>query len=98
MLVLIDAATERLVATAWGLGDDDVRLPSSLPGWTRGHVLTHLARGGEAIGRLLDGIRTGVPGQAYTSQQERDEAVERGAGRGAAELVADLTESAARFR
>jgi maleylpyruvate isomerase len=64
----------------------------------RGHVLTHLARGGEAIGRLLAGIRTGVPGQAYAGQQERDEAVERGAGRGAAELVADLTESAARFR
>ena len=97
MLVLIDAATERLLATARGFGDD-VRQPSSLPGWTCGHVLTHLARGGEAIGRLLDGVRTGVPGQAYAGQEERDEAIERGAGRGAAEPVADLTASAERFR
>ena len=39
-----------------------------------------------------------MPGQAYAGQEERDEAIERGAGRRAAELVADLTESAARFR
>jgi maleylpyruvate isomerase len=98
MLLLIDAATERLLVTMRRLRDDDVRQPSSLPGWTRGHVLTHLARGAEAIARLLDGVRTGVPGSAYASQQARDDAIERGATRRAADLLADVTESAARFR
>jgi maleylpyruvate isomerase len=98
MLLLIDEATDRLLTTVRGFSDDDVRQPSSLRGWTRGHVLTHLARGGDAIRNLLDGVRTGVPGTAYASQQARDEAIERGAGRGAAELLVDLTESAAAFR
>ena len=42
------AATSRLLATATALSDAQVREPSSLPGWTRGHVLTHIARVGHA--------------------------------------------------
>jgi len=98
MLSLIDAATERLLETVRGFSDADVRRSSSLPGWTRGHVLTHLARGADAIGSLMDGVRTGIPGKAYASQAARDEAIEAGAGRDAVTLLADLVESAARFR
>jgi maleylpyruvate isomerase len=98
MLALIDAATERLLTTVRGFTDQDVRQSSSLPGWTRGHVLTHLARGGDAIANLLDGVRTGVPGRAYASQQARDDAIEAGSGRDALALLADLVASARRFR
>jgi maleylpyruvate isomerase len=94
MLELIDAAADRLFATVRGFTDDDVRQPSALPGWTRGHVLTHLARGADAIRRLVEGIRTGVPGTAYASQQARDEEIEAGAGRGAGAQLADLVTSA----
>ncbi|WP_207401052.1 maleylpyruvate isomerase N-terminal domain-containing protein [Actinomadura roseirufa] len=43
LLDRIIAATEYLIITTGGLGDDDMRAPSLLPGWTRAHVLTHLA-------------------------------------------------------
>ncbi len=41
-------ATERLLATAARLTDEDLRAPSLLPGWTRGHVLAHVARNADS--------------------------------------------------
>ncbi|MFF9641495.1 maleylpyruvate isomerase N-terminal domain-containing protein [Kitasatospora aureofaciens] len=43
-LARIHAATGLLLRTAARLCDADARAPSLLPGWSRGHVLTHLAR------------------------------------------------------
>jgi hypothetical protein len=43
----LTAATERLLDGLDGLSDVQVAGPSLLPGWTRGHVLTHLARNAE---------------------------------------------------
>lgn len=43
VLEQIDAATEHLLHTAARFTDADVRAPSLLPDWSRGHVLTHLA-------------------------------------------------------
>jgi uncharacterized protein (TIGR03083 family) len=40
----LGAATGDLVAGLAGLTDEQARGPSLLPGWTRGHVLTHLQR------------------------------------------------------
>lgn len=94
----IDQATQRLFHTVSGLSDGDLRLPSLLPGWTRGHVLTHLARSADALRNLLSWARTGAQTPAYPSQQARDAAIDAGAGRGMAELVADMTESAAALR
>ena len=34
------------------------RAPSALPGWTRAHVLTHLARNADAMVNLLTWART----------------------------------------
>jgi maleylpyruvate isomerase len=94
----IDDATSLLLETASRLTDEQVRQPSLLPGWTRGHVLTHLARGADALRNLLDGVRTGVPRAAYESQQARDADIEAGSGRSAAELTADLRQSALAWR
>ena len=88
----IDDATAALLETVARLTDDDVRRPSLLPGWSRGHVLTHLARGGDALRNLLDGR------PAYPSQEARNADIEAGAGRSAAELIADVRASAAAFR
>jgi len=49
LLQQLSAATDALVDGIGGLTDADARGPSLLPGWTRGHVLTHLARNAEAI-------------------------------------------------
>lgn len=93
----IDAATEVFLGTAVRLSDDDMRAPSRLPGWSRGHVLTHLARNADGGRNLLIWARTGVETPEYPSLAARAEQIEAGAGRGAAELLADLRSSAAAF-
>ena len=89
--------TADLVDAIAGLSDADVRAPSPLPGWTRGHVLTHLARNAEGGTRQLEWARTGVPSYQYESLAARAAAIEQGAGRPAAALVADVRSSADGF-
>src|SRR6266571_7346845 len=90
-------ATDRLLATAAGLTDRQAREPSLLPGWSRGHVLVHLARNADGLRNLLIWARTGVVTPQYPSRQARDDAIEAGSGRPASDLVADLRGSAAAF-
>ncbi|WUH98820.1 maleylpyruvate isomerase family mycothiol-dependent enzyme [Spirillospora sp. NBC_00431] len=93
----ITAATRALLATAERLDDDGVRAPSLLPGWTRGHVLTHVARNADGGTRLLTWARTGVESHEYPSVEARAAEIDAGAGRPAAALVADVRDSAQRF-
>jgi maleylpyruvate isomerase len=93
----VDEATARLEATADGVTDEQARAPSLLPGWSRGHVLAHLARNADALRNLLIWARTGVRTPMYATPQARDEEIEAGAGRPAAELAAGLRESAGAF-
>src|SRR5262249_3857831 len=58
-LAAVDAAFALFLAAIAGLSDDDVRAPSLLPGWTRAHVLSHVARSGEADARTVDGAVRG---------------------------------------
>ncbi|MEX2625631.1 MAG: maleylpyruvate isomerase N-terminal domain-containing protein [Ilumatobacteraceae bacterium] len=81
-------AHQRLLATldAWlERGDAAPDTASRLPGWTIGHVLTHLARQAESVERMLAG-RPQYPG----GREERDAEIDAGAGRDAEELVADV--------
>jgi maleylpyruvate isomerase len=93
----IAAATERLLATAGTLTDAQVREPSPLPGWSRGHVLTHIARNADGLGNLLRWARTGTEIPMYASADARSADIEAGAGRPAADMAADVRESAAAF-
>jgi len=93
----IQESTDRLLAAASRLTDAQAAAPSRLPGWTRGHVLTHLARNAAGLRNLLHWARTGTKTPMYPSEAARDAAIEAGAGRSAAELTADLRHSAARF-
>jgi maleylpyruvate isomerase len=52
----IQEATGRLLATAAALTDAQAREPSLLPGWTRGHVLTHIARNADGMVNLPRGV------------------------------------------
>lgn len=90
-------ATDELLRDIDGLTDADVRAPSPLPGWTRGHVLTHLARNAEGSTRLLTWARTGVPSYEYESHQAREAEIEQGAGRPAKALIADVRACAEAF-
>jgi maleylpyruvate isomerase len=93
----IDEATERLVGAVGGLSDADAREDSQLPGWTRGHVITHVARNGDALRNLLNWARTGIETPAYESQEAREADIAEGAGRSVIGLLADLSGSAAAF-
>ncbi len=91
----LPSETERLVATAERLGDPDVRAPSLCEGWTRGHVLTHLARNAEALSRVCAAVLTGEPDTMYDSAEARDADIEAGAARSGAELASDVRTTAA---
>ncbi|MER6157696.1 maleylpyruvate isomerase family mycothiol-dependent enzyme [Streptomyces sp. NPDC001868] len=87
----------RLEEAVDALPAEAVTEPSALPGWTRGHLLTHLARNADALVNLLTWARTGIPTPMYTSPDQRATDIDAGAGRPLAEQRSDLRESAARF-
>ncbi len=93
----IQESTDRLLSSASALTDEQAAAPSRLPGWTRGHVLTHLARNADGFRNLMHWARTGTRTPMYPSEAARDEAIAAGAARSAADLTADLSHSAAAF-
>lgn len=97
LLARLADATGSLVATAEALDDAAMRTPSALPDWTRGHVLTHLARGADGLRNLLTWAATGERHAMYPSQEKRNADIEEGAGRPAAEITADLVAASERF-
>ncbi len=94
----IDQATQRLLDDARTITEPDLRGPSLLPGWTRAHVLAHVARGADAMRNLLIGARSGQDRAAYASAQARDADIERSAAMSARDLLADLADSAMALR
>ena len=88
------AAEARLADAMAGLDDAAVRADSRLPGWTRGHVLTHLARNADAHARRIRGALDGQDVGKYPGgcAQRRAE-IEQGASRPATEILADLQNS-----
>jgi len=94
-LAALAASHRRLLATLEGLADDVARRPSRLPGWSVGHVLAHLARNADSVTRRLAGAARGEVVDQYAGGPEgRAAEIEAGAGRPAAELVADVRDSA----
>jgi maleylpyruvate isomerase len=90
-LAAVDRAFALFLDATAALRDADVRASSLLPGWTRAHVLTHVARSGEADARtVLGAIRGEVLDKYPGGEDERAAAIEAGSGRGAAALRADL--------
>ncbi|MFJ9783801.1 maleylpyruvate isomerase N-terminal domain-containing protein [Amycolatopsis sp. NPDC101161] len=80
-----------------GLGEPELRAPSALPGWSRAHVLAHVARNADGLQNLLTWANTGVETPMYASAEARDADIEAGSQRPAAELLADFVASAGRF-
>lgn len=72
--------------------------PSLLPGWTRGHVLSHLARNADAVTRTLEGVRRGEQVPMYADGDAgRVAGIEAGVGRDLDALVEDVAASADRL-
>ena len=79
------------------LSDDELAEPSGLPGWSRAHVVAHLARNADALVNLLTWARTGVETPMYPSREVRDAEIATTAVQPPAELRADYAEACARF-
>ena len=93
----LTAATERLITTASAFDDAALAQPSLCAGWTRAHVLSHVARNADSLTNLLTWARTGVQTPMHTGREARDAAIEAGAGRPLDQILDDLRTSAGRF-
>jgi maleylpyruvate isomerase len=84
-----------LLAAIADLTDDVARGPSRLPGWSVGHVLSHLARNADSVVWRLEGAALGELRDQYPGGlEQRGGDIDAGAGRPALELVADVRLSA----
>jgi maleylpyruvate isomerase len=87
-------ATSRLEAAVqrWRAdhGLDAFAAPSRLPGWTIGHVVSHLARNADGLRRVLVAAKIGQQLQPYDSPQARIDDIERGAARSTDTIAVDL--------
>ncbi len=74
-----------------GLDDHGAREPSGLPGWTRAHVLTHVARNADATTAMLAVAVAGREPAMYDGgDRARNAAIRAGAQRPVAAIVEDL--------
>jgi maleylpyruvate isomerase len=92
---LLDALDRQTTA----LGKTLDRLPdvggaSLCAGWTRGHVLTHLARNADGIAALVRAAVDDSGETMYTSDDQRDRDIDAGAGRDLATQVDDVRRTA----
>ncbi|MCW2803857.1 MAG: maleylpyruvate isomerase [Propionibacteriaceae bacterium] len=94
---LVTHATQQLLGDTITVSDEDWRAASRLPGWSRAHVASHLARQADALGRLVEGARLGERREMYPDPGQRDAEIEDGAGRLGLELQIDLDTSAGRL-
>ena len=87
-------ATSRLLAAVDAAiakgGPDAFAAPSRLPGWTIGHVVTHLARNADGLRRVLVGAKVGEQLQPYASPQARTDDIEAGALRSTETIATDF--------
>jgi maleylpyruvate isomerase len=70
-------ATGRYLRDVDRLDAADVAEPTVLPGWTRAHVVAHVALHGLATSRALTGLAHGHPVPVYESQERRDSDIEK---------------------
>ncbi|MFJ2212236.1 maleylpyruvate isomerase family mycothiol-dependent enzyme [Streptomyces sp. NPDC101062] len=90
-LEAVREATERLLSAAAALDNAALAAPSRLPGWSRGHVLAHIARNADALVNVLEGR------PMYRDAATRDADIERDAPRPLAVQLADVRDSGDRF-
>jgi maleylpyruvate isomerase len=94
----MDRGTEFFDAQLGQLSDEELRGPSRLPGWTRLHVVSHIARNARALENLLGWAETGVESPMYPSPDHRRADIEAGAQLPVADVRADALDEAGRFR
>jgi len=85
------ASQERLLDDLTGLTDEQARAASNLPGWSVGHVITHIARNADSFVGIAEAVARGEVFDQYPGgAAQRTGDIEAGASRPAADLVHDI--------
>jgi maleylpyruvate isomerase len=88
---VVRSATRRLLRSIDGLGDEDMRAPSRLPGWNRAEVITHLARNADGTRGMIEAAARNEVAAMYPGGAEQRAAdIAAGADERAAALLLDL--------
>lgn len=77
VLSALAAATDRLLATVDSLSAADFAAPSTLPGWSRAHVLAHLALNAKGLAGVLTTLGQPQPLPMYPSASRRDSDIDQ---------------------
>ena len=92
LLAELHKAADAVASTAAKFADEDIKAPSALPGWSRGHVLAHLEGISNAMARQVEYAARGETVELYDGGQDgRNKAIEMAAGHSADAHRADLT-------
>ncbi|MDP9693727.1 UNVERIFIED_ORG: maleylpyruvate isomerase [Arthrobacter globiformis] len=91
LLAELHKAADAVSSLAAKLTEADVPAPSALPGWTRGHVLAHIAGISNAMARQLEYAARGETVELYDGGYDgRTKAIEMSAGHALVQHRADL--------
>lgn len=94
---LLHEANQRLVRTVDALTEEALAEPSSLPGWSRAHVVAHLALNADGLAGSLAGIGRNDPTPMYPTQEARDTDIDDLAAAGPATLRTRLLGATTHF-
>jgi maleylpyruvate isomerase len=94
----LDASCQTLIRTVDALTTEELAGPSLLPGWTRAHVVAHIALNGICFAGVLDAIGRGRPVAMYESDEQRDGDIEELAAADPSELRHRLLAATTSFR
>ncbi|TDD86663.1 maleylpyruvate isomerase family mycothiol-dependent enzyme [Actinomadura darangshiensis] len=93
-----EEGTKLFLGAAGDLAEPEFDAPSLLPGWTRRHLVAHVAANAEALGNLVHWAATGEATPMYASPEERSAGIESGARMDGAELTGWLARSSNALR
>jgi maleylpyruvate isomerase len=86
--------TMKLLADVAALTDAELDGPTALPGWSRRHLLSHIAANAGALRNLVHWARTGEERRMYASAGQRDADIAAGAALPVAQLRSRIESSA----
>jgi maleylpyruvate isomerase len=72
----LDSSSRAFTRTVDALADEEYAAPSLLPGWTRAHVVAHVALNGFALAAVVSGLAHGNPVPMYHSDEQRNADIE----------------------
>ncbi|MEV1295725.1 maleylpyruvate isomerase family mycothiol-dependent enzyme [Pseudonocardia sp. NPDC049635] len=90
----VERGTDLFLAQVALLDEQALSAPSALPGWSRKHLVAHVAANAVALSNLVHWADTGERTPMYSSTEQRNADIEAGSSLTGSQLSAWLTSSA----